>query len=112
MNRKAIIYKPAKNAMQSGLANTSHWVLEFASDDRKAVDPVMGWISSADTTRQLRMYFATQDEAESYARENDISWELRQPHSRAVKPKSYAANFAYNRREYTDIVPKNNSANA
>lgn len=103
MSRKAYLYLPTKTAMQSGIANTTRWVLEFVPQDKKSVDPVMGWISSADTSRQLKMYFATQEEAQRYANENGIVVELRQPHRRSMKPKSYAANFSTNKRQYSDI---------
>ena len=32
---KVRVYKPAKNAMQSGQAATKHWVMEFEPQDRK-----------------------------------------------------------------------------
>lgn len=107
MSRKAYLYLPAKTAMQSGAANTHRWVLEFVPQDKKSVDPVMGWISSADTARQLKMYFDSQEEAKRYAAENGIAVELRTPHQRSVKPKSYAANFATNRRNYSDVASGN-----
>ncbi len=109
MQRKAHLYLPAKTAMQSGTANTARWVLEFVPQDKKSVDPVMGWISSADTTRQLKMYFATQAEAQEYAKENGILVELRAAHERKLKTKSYAANFASAKRQYNDIAATNAS---
>jgi hypothetical protein len=107
MTRKAFLYLPAKTAMQSGTANTARWVLEFRPQDKKSIDPVMGWISSADTTRQLKLYFDSQEDAQRYAAENGIAVELRQPHQRKTKPKSYAANFATNRRNYSDVAAGN-----
>ena len=46
--KKAKIYIPTKNAMQSGLANTNKWIIEFKTKD-SGVDPLMGWESSTDT---------------------------------------------------------------
>lgn len=112
MQRKAIIYQPAKTAMQSGTAKTHHWVLEFVPYDRKSVDPVMGWISSSDTTRQLKIFFDSQEDAQRYAKENGIVAELRQPHARKPKAKSYAANFSTSKRSFTDIVPTLKSNNS
>ena len=37
---QARIYKPAKNAMQSGTAKTKEWTLEFAPASAREVDPV------------------------------------------------------------------------
>lgn len=104
MKRKALIYRPARNAMQSGTANTRRWKLEFVSDDRKFVEPVMGWIGSRDTTRQLGLTFHTQEEAIQYAQEMGLEYELRPPKQRQSQPKSYAHNFAYDRRQYSDIA--------
>ncbi len=104
MQRKAIIYTPAKNAMQSGTRNTQSWILEFASDDRKFVDEMMGWIGGADTTRQLKLKFDSEAEAIAYAEEHNLAYETREPHQRSPHPKSYAKNFAFDRRKYSDIA--------
>ena len=39
----ARIYSPAKTAMQSGKAQTGHWVLEFDPEKPKRIDPLMGY---------------------------------------------------------------------
>ncbi|HKS94725.1 MAG TPA: NADH dehydrogenase ubiquinone Fe-S protein 4, partial [Terriglobia bacterium] len=59
----ARIYKPAKTAMQQGTALTREWVLEFVPDEPRTIEPLMGWTSSADTRPQVRMSFASKDEA-------------------------------------------------
>ena len=46
---RARIYRPAKTAMQSGTAKTKAWVLEFAPESAREIDPLMGWTSSDDT---------------------------------------------------------------
>ena len=45
---EALIYKPAKTAMQSGLANSKQWVLEFTPEVARGMDSMMGWTSSSD----------------------------------------------------------------
>ena len=57
------IYQPAKTAMQSGRRNTKRWILEFEPGTKKEVEPLMGWISSADTRNQVRVYFGDMDDA-------------------------------------------------
>ena len=104
MQHKAFIFKPTKNPMQSGTANVQHWVLEFTSDDRKFVEPLMGWVGSKDTTRQIKLRFPSQAEAVAYAEEHQIPYEIRNPNQRVVKPKSYTSNFAANRRKYSDKI--------
>ena len=45
----ARIYQRPKNAMQSGKARTSDWVLDFVPAEAKRPDPLMGWAGSGDT---------------------------------------------------------------
>ena len=90
------IYKPAKTAMQSGVAKTREWVLE-SEPARKEVDPLMGWTESRDTMQQVELQFATLDEAKAHAEKNGWQYTIETPHERAIRPKAYADNFAYNR---------------
>jgi hypothetical protein len=94
---KARIYRPAKSAMQSGRANTQKWVLEYEQATPRRPDPLMGWISAGDTLNQIKLRFATLDEAERFAKERGIEYDIIEPHLRLPKPKSYADNFRYDR---------------
>lgn len=87
------IYQPSKTAMQSGMRNTRHWVLAFEPAARPIIDPLMGWVGSTDTRRQVRLTFESADEAIAFARRNGLSYRLIEPKSRQVRPKSYAENF-------------------
>ncbi|MGB0749879.1 MAG: ETC complex I subunit [Magnetospiraceae bacterium] len=91
------IFQPAKNAMQSGMGNVNHWVLEFEPKGEKSADPLMGWIGGGKTTNQLRMKFETLEEAEAYAKRKGLEYTVITPHVRKRRPKSYAANFAFDR---------------
>lgn len=97
---RARIYKPARNAMTSGMAKTKEWVLEFAPESPREVDPLMGWTSSSDTQAQVRMRFHSREEAEDYAREHGIDAVVLEPHIRKpnIRPRGYGENFATNRR--------------
>lgn len=90
------IFKPAKTAMQSGQRNTHEWVLE-AEPSRKEIDPLMGWTGSRSTIQQVRLTFATLEEAKAHAEKNGWQYSVEMPHGRPVRPKAYADNFAYNR---------------
>jgi ETC complex I subunit conserved region len=94
---KARIYWPSKSAMQSGRANTRKWLLEYEQATPRRPDPLMGWISAADTLNQIKLRFETLEEAERFARERDIDYVIVEPNERRVKPKSYADNFRYDR---------------
>jgi len=52
--KKAKIYIPTKTAMQSGLAKTNKWKIEFKTKD-SGLDPLMGWESSTDTLSELKL---------------------------------------------------------
>jgi hypothetical protein len=90
------IYKPTKTAMQSGQRNTKEWLLE-SEPAPKEIDPLMGWTSSRDTMQQVKLYFATVEEATAYAKKEGWRYSVELPQARHVKPKAYADNFAYNR---------------
>lgn len=91
------IYKPAKTAMQSGEARTKDWVLEFEPAGQRAPDPLMGWTSSADTQAQVRLEFATKDEAIAYAKRNALAYTVAEPKPRKPIRKTYAENFKFGR---------------
>ncbi|HIJ62205.1 MAG TPA: ETC complex I subunit [Rhodospirillaceae bacterium] len=92
------IYRPAKNAMQSGRANSRRWVVEFAPGDRKEPDPLMGWNGSRDTRGQVRMTFETQDEAVAFAKRSGYTYVLTEDRASAPPvPKNYADNFKFDR---------------
>jgi hypothetical protein len=93
----ARIYKPAQNVMQQGKGATREWVLEYVPDQPRQIEPLMGWTSSSDTKRQIRLSFATQDEAIAYAKASGIAFRLEEPPVSKVRPKSYAENFKYGR---------------
>jgi hypothetical protein len=99
MARIARIFEQPKSAMQSGYAGTRDWVLEFAPAERRVADPLMGWISSGDTEAQLRLRFATREEAVAYAEQQGLHYEVAQPHGRKLRPKAYADNFRFGRIE-------------
>lgn len=97
---RARIYQPARNAMQSGMARTRGWVLEFDPAAPREIDPLMGWTSSADTQGQVRLHFETRAEAEEYAREHRLDFVVLQPKPRQpnIRQRGYGENFATDRR--------------
>ena len=93
----ARIYKPAKSAMQSGLAQTKDWILEHESDSPRFLDPLMGWTGSRDMREQIRLEFDSKEEAIAYAEQHGIAYRLSEPKTRKPIKKSYADNFKYGR---------------
>lgn len=97
---RARIYQPAKTAMQSGMAKTHHWILEFAPASAREVDPLMGWTSSSDTQAQVRLRFDTQAAAEEYAKARGLAFDVVVPKPRkpVIRPRGYGENFATDRK--------------
>jgi hypothetical protein len=95
----ARIYRPAKNAMQSGKAKTKDWVLEFEAASARLPDPLMGWTQSQDMNGEVRLSFETREEAIAYAQGHGIPFRVLEP--KPVKPilKAYADNFAATRKQ-------------
>ena len=93
----AKIYQPDKTAMQSGMAKTKSWILEFDAETARSKDPLMGWNSVSETKTQVKLRFETLDEAKAYAETNGIAYRVLKPHSRKNVSKSYAENFSYDR---------------
>lgn len=96
----ARIFRPARTAMSSGTARTQDWVLEFAPETAREVDPLMGWTSSSDTQAQVRLEFDTCEAAENYARANGLDFVVAAPKTRKpnLREMGYGENFATNRR--------------
>lgn len=97
---RARIYQPARTAMSSGQAKTKKWLLDFAPASPRAVDPLMGWTSSADTQAQVRLSFDSKEAAMAYAKEHGIDAQVFEPKKRKpnIRARGYAENFAVDRR--------------
>ena len=96
----ARIYRPAKTAMQSGKAKTKSWLLEFDAEHARRTDPLMGWTSDEDTASgQVRLWFASADEAAAYANHHGIPYRVEPEHTPQAQPKAYSDNFAFHRRK-------------
>merc|ERR1712226_1294061 len=91
------IFKPAKNAMQSGTAGIKRWKIEFDNQQRWE-NNLMGWSSSADPLSNMLIDFATKEDAVAFAERHGWAYELEDPKERAPKTKSYALNFSWNKR--------------
>ena len=91
------IYKPSRNAMQSGKAG-GHWIVEFEAAAPRTADPLMGWTSSSDMNGQVRLSFDSAEEAVAYAERHGIPFRLHEPQDPPLILKAYADNFATGRK--------------
>ena len=67
--KKAKIYIPTKNSMQSGLGKADKWIVEFEIKD-SGINPLMGWETSSDTLSELNLEFSSKELAIEYAKKN------------------------------------------
>ncbi|GIX82035.1 NADH dehydrogenase iron-sulfur protein 4, mitochondrial [Caerostris extrusa] len=91
------IFLPAKNPMQSGTFNTHKWKIEFETRERWE-NPLMGWSSTGDPLSNINVQFATPEEAIAFCEKNGWPYYVDEPKVSTFKPKSYGANFAWNKR--------------
>ena len=90
--KKAKIYIPNKNPMQSGNGKTDKWILEYETTN-PSNNPLMGWESSTDTYTELKLEFSSKELAINYAKKKKIDFEIIEPRKRKIVKKSYADNF-------------------
>ena len=62
----AIIYRPARSAMTSA-PRPNYWVLEFEPSRPPQVEPLMGYTSSNDPYRSIRLKFPDRESAVEFA---------------------------------------------
>ena len=93
----ATIYKPAKTAMQSGSAQSTKWLLVHDGKHNRSVDPLMGWTSTSSTEGQVRLEFASLEDAIAYAERNGLPYRVVEPTPRRPIRKSYSDNFRFGR---------------
>ena len=91
------IYKPRKNAMQSGRGKTRQWIVEFEPGAQVRNDSLMGWVGQGDTRNQVKMRFPTREEAIAFCKKKGLDYQVSEPKSRTTKLKSYSDNFAHGR---------------
>jgi hypothetical protein len=93
----ARIYRPAKGATQSGLGGTKLWRLEYLPESPRSIEPLMGWTASSDMRSQIKLNFATKEEAVAYAERNAIAYRIEEPKEAKRQITSYSDNFKNSR---------------
>ncbi len=73
------IYNPAKSAMQSGKGGNGEWVLEHEIEAPVSADPLMGWIGSSNTDKQVKLTFPSKEAAVAYAEREGLAYSVSEP---------------------------------
>ena len=111
----ARIFKPAKNAMQSGTAKTKEWQLDYEPEQPRAIEPLMGWTSSGDMKQQLTLRFDTKEDAVAYCEREGIAYQVIEPKEPARRPGRLCRQFCIPARRTLDplrAVPGNRPGHA
>lgn len=95
----ARIYRPAKNAMQSGTAILTEWRLDYEPEQPRVIEPLMGWTSSGDMKQQVTMTFDSREAAVAYCERHGIPYQVLEPKEPVRRIAAYSDNFAYKRSE-------------
>jgi hypothetical protein len=95
----ARIFRPAKGALQSGPGRSKYWILEFAPESPREIEPLMGWTSSGDMKSQIRLRFGTKEEAIAYAEKQGIAYQVEEPKPTTRRIMSYSDNFKPTRQD-------------
>ena len=87
------IFKPIKSVMQSG-EGKEKWILEFQRIQKdRFKESLMGRTSSKDMMSEVKLEFATLEEAMAYVKSRHYTAEVIVPKERKLVKKSYASNF-------------------
>ena len=81
--------------MQSGRGTQKNWLLEFDTRDPET-NSLMGWESSDDTLKEVKLKFSSKEKAIDYANSNNIDYRIIEPKEKKFVIKPYAENFTKN----------------
>ena len=81
--------------MQSGRGTQKNWLLEFDTRDTET-NSLMGWESSDDTLKEVKLKFSSKEKAIAHANANNIDYRVIEPKKKTFTIKSYAENFTKN----------------
>ena len=101
IDMKYIIYKNKKSPTQSGRLHKEFWFLEQINTKGFKTDLLTGWKTN-ETNLTKKMKFSNKEEAVSYAKKNNLDYEILTEVNKEIGNKSYADNFKF-KRIRTDI---------
>ncbi len=89
----ARIVEADRKTTQSGRAGAGRWTLEFERSQPQRPDPLTGWNGSGDTKTQVRLSFASKEDAIAYAEKHGFDFHLVPAAKTTLKIQAYADNF-------------------
>lgn len=89
----ARIVEVDRKTTQSGKAGNGRWTLEFERVQAQRPDPLTGWNGSGDTKTQVRLNFASKEDAIAYAEKRGMDYHIVPAPPLSLKIQAYADNF-------------------
>jgi hypothetical protein len=89
----ARIVEVDRKTTQSGKASNGRWTLEFERSQAQRPDPLTGWNGSGDTRTQVRLSFASKEDAIAYAKSQKLDYHVVPAAPVSLKIQAYADNF-------------------
>lgn len=89
----ARIVEVDRKTTQSGKAGNGRWTLEFERVQAQRPDPLTGWNGSGDTRTQVRLNFASKEDAIAYAEKRGMDYHIVPAPPLSLKIQAYADNF-------------------
>jgi hypothetical protein len=95
----ARIYRQSPSVTQSGPGPEKPWRFDYDPQSPRSIEPLMGWTASADMKQQIRLRFATKEEAVAYAERAGVPYRIEEPKTdnASRRTASYSDNFRTNR---------------
>ncbi|MBB3763189.1 NADH dehydrogenase ubiquinone Fe-S protein 4 [Sphingomicrobium lutaoense] len=87
------IIEEQRKTTQSGKAQAGRWLLEYERSEKQLPDPLTGWAGSGDTRTQVKLHFATLEEAIAYCDKYGLTYHVVKAPPVKLKIQAYADNF-------------------
>ncbi|CAI7739731.1 unnamed protein product [Closterium sp. NIES-53] len=97
LQRKVVVYSPARAASQQGMGRHGQWKIRFDTT-QKWENPLMGWTSTADPmscVADSALSFHSKQDAVDFVERHGWQYQVLEPQKPIKKPKSYADNFRW-----------------
>ncbi|KAI3500329.1 hypothetical protein L1887_36149 [Cichorium endivia] len=97
LQRRVLIYSPARTASQQGAGKVGKWKINFMST-QKWENPLMGWTSTGDPYANVgdsALSFTSEADAKAFAERHGWNYTVKKHQTPLLKAKAYSDNFKW-----------------
>ncbi|PWA86266.1 NADH-ubiquinone oxidoreductase [Artemisia annua] len=97
LQRRVLIYSPARTASQQGAGKVGKWKINFMST-QKWENPLMGWTSTGDPYANVgdaALSFTSEEDAKAFAEKHGWNYTVKKHQTQLLKAKAYSDNFKW-----------------